>query len=557
MAETVPLVRPVDQLSALLQEVALATKSSDQKVSWESILKLLVTEESENLLKGVDEETLKELLEFLDTWISGQKSMIPTKWEADYTDLVYCSTVEEVQAKVKECVDNGLILRTGGAQHSAPAAVFAPKGEKAVRVKLEGDLRAIEWLEQDPVNHTAKLRVGAGCNLGIDPSDPNSNESNSLTRQLDAHGYALPILGGMSHQTIGGYMNTSTAGGSLDFGCADSIVAIELVDGEGQVRKLDKVANSDEFNAAAVSMGLFGVFTHITITAVKRYLVKGREETVLRPNSILASGTAFLDAARQNCYVHNVWFAADYVNSVLQFTGNQVAEDPETSVVPYEHPLSSRNMNYAAAATFLATAWLTYENAPKLAALIFNMIQRVGSGRNFCDHWYRVLPNDDQALIDTVVRVQFSEIWIDLEDAQKVFDTLTDLLKTDPAAAGNLGVEIYPGKQSPFWMSMSYGRNVIRIDLYWLEYNVIGDLEGYFDKFWKVLLPFESARLHWGKHWPAVGKTYGDRTIGPDFVQTSYPKFGEWKALRAQFDPKNVFVTKYWNDLLGLSKAHA
>lgn len=101
-------------------------------------------------------------------------------------------------------------------------------------------------------------------------------------------------------------------------------------------------------------------------------------------------------------------------------------------------------------------------------------------------------------------------------------------------------------------MSMSYGRDVIRIDPYWWEYNVIGDLDEYFDKFWKVLLPFESARLHWGKHWPAVGKTYGSRTIGPGFVEESYPKFGEWKALRAQFDPKNVFVTKYWNNLLGL-----
>jgi D-arabinono-1,4-lactone oxidase len=554
MAEIVPPLTQVEQLSALLQKVALTAESANQKVNWESILKLLGTDEHSpgDVLNGAGEDTLKELLKFLDIWISGQNKMIPTKWEADYTDLVYCSTVEEVQAKVKECLSNGSILRIAGAQHSTPEAVFAPEGEKAIRVKLGGDLRAIEWLYKDPVNDTITLRVGAGCNLGIDPSDPKSNASNSLTRQLDARGYALPILGGMSHQTIGGYMSTSTAGGSIDFGCADSILAIELVDGQGQVRNLDKAANPDEFNAAAVSMGLFGVFTHITITAGKKYLVKGKEETVLRPNSIITSGTAFLDAVHQNHYVHNVWFAAEFVNSVLQWTGNQVADDPGNPVVPYVHPLESRNMNYAAATTFLATAWLTYDNAPQLAALIFNIIQPVGSSQNFCDHWYRALPNDDLALIDVVIRVQFTEIWIDLEDAQKVFDTLTTLFKNDQFAAGNFGVEIYPGKKSPFWMSMSYGRDVIRIDPYWWEYNVIGDLDEYFDKFWKVLLPFESARLHWGKHWPAVGKTYGSRTIGPGFVEESYPKFGEWKALRAQFDPKNVFVTKYWNNLLGL-----
>jgi D-arabinono-1,4-lactone oxidase len=208
MAETVPPLTQVEQLSALLQKVALTAESANQKVNWESILKLLGTDEHSpgDVLNGVGEDTLKELLEFLDIWISGQNTMIPTKWEADYTDLVYCSTVEEVQAKVKECLSNGSILRIAGAQHSTPEAVFAPEGEKAIRVKLEGDLRAIEWLDKDPVNDTITLRVGAGCNLGIDPSDPNSNASNSLTRQLDARGYALPILGGMSHQTIGGYI---------------------------------------------------------------------------------------------------------------------------------------------------------------------------------------------------------------------------------------------------------------------------------------------------------------------------------------------------------------
>ena len=98
MAETVPSEPLIGRLSALLQNVALATETSEKKVSWESILKLIVTEESLDLLDGVNEETLKELLEFLEKWISGQNTMIPTKWEADYTDLVYCSTVEEVQA---------------------------------------------------------------------------------------------------------------------------------------------------------------------------------------------------------------------------------------------------------------------------------------------------------------------------------------------------------------------------------------------------------------------------------------------------------------------------
>ncbi|KAG0052421.1 hypothetical protein BGZ83_002634 [Gryganskiella cystojenkinii] len=554
MPENVPFNELVDHLSSLLQGMISAT-TSDPKKSWKDVLELLEKAESPmDLLEGVGEETLKELLEFFEVWISGQNTMLPTVWEPEFTGIVACSTVADVQAQVKQCLITGSVLRVCGAQHSPPPAVFAPKGEKAIRVKLQGELRSIEWLEEDPVNGTANLRVGAGCNLGIDPLDPVSNATNSLTRVLDARGYALPILGGISHQTLGGYMSTSTSGGTIDFGCADSILVIELVDGQGEVRKLDKIANEDEFNAAAVSMGLFGVFTYITITVGKRFLVKGREETVLRPTSRIASGAAFLDAVRQNQYVHNVWFAAEGVNSVLQFAAKQVSDDPSNPIVPYDHPLKTRNMNYTAAATLLATSWLTHDNLPQLAAVIFNIIQVVGSGANFCGHWYEVLPNDDEALVDSVTRVQFTEIWIDLEEAQDVLDALTTLFKNDPDAAGNFGVELYPAKDSPFWMSMSYGRKVLRVDVLWWEYNVIGTLEEFYEKFWKVLLPFNSARLHWGKHFPAIGNTYGDRTMGPDYVQKAYPRFGEWKSFRAEFDPKNVFVTKYWDDLLGLKQ---
>ena len=133
------------------------------------------------------------------------------------------------------------------------------------------------------------------------------------------------------HTSFDGYMNAGTNGGFIDFRCADSIVVVEVVNGQGQVRKLDMADHSDALKAASVSMGLLGAFTHITI------------------------------------------------------------------------------------------------NVP-------------------CD-----------------------------------------------------------GKGE------------------------------YFDKFWKMLLPFESARLQWGQHWPSVEKMYGGRTIDPDFVQTSHPKFGEWKILRAQF----------------------
>lgn len=67
--------------------------------------------------------------------------------------------------------------------------------------------------------------------MGIGPLDPKSSADNSFNRFLDGKGYALPILGGMSHQTIGRFLSTSIAGGSLRHLISDVLEAIEFVDG--------------------------------------------------------------------------------------------------------------------------------------------------------------------------------------------------------------------------------------------------------------------------------------------------------------------------------------
>ena len=98
---------------------------------------------------------------------------------------------------------------------------------------------------------------------------------------LDDRGYALPILGGISHQTVAGFLQTSSSGGSIFHGMADSILSIEFVDGTGTSRIVQK--GTDEFNAAVVSMGLFGIVTFVTFKLGQRYYVQGIDTTE-KPN---------------------------------------------------------------------------------------------------------------------------------------------------------------------------------------------------------------------------------------------------------------------------------
>lgn len=93
------------------------------------------------------------------------------------------------------------------------------------------------------------------------------------------------------------------------------------------------------------------------------------------------------------------------------------------------------------------------------------------------------------------MKIDFTEIWMPIDQCQTVMEKLENLFKDNPKAAGNLVTEIYGAKKSPFWLSMSYGSDMVRVDPFWWAYNK-GDLRQYFTYFWEVLLDIPGARLH-------------------------------------------------------------
>ncbi|CAG8850987.1 14308_t:CDS:2, partial [Racocetra persica] len=86
--------------------------------------------------------------------------------------------------------------------------------------------------------------------------------------------------------------------------------------------------------------------------------------------------------------------------------------------------------------------------------LILNLFIQIEFNENFRDFWYKVLPNDDQADVDRLIKTSFTKF------------------------------EFYDAKNSPYWMSPSYERDVFRVNLYRWVYN-LGDPYEFFDKFWE------------------------------------------------------------------------
>ena len=466
------------------------------------------------------------------------------------------TSVQEVIEAVESARQQKVTLRTAGSEHSAPNAIF-PDSPGGITIRLCGELRHVHCFkeaEEDgkPVGY---FKIGAGCYLGRNPMDRSSTVENSACYQVNALGFAFPILGGISQQSVGGFMMTGSAGGSLMHGFADVIQEIEFVNGNGELQVA--TPGTDLWCAVGVSMGLFGVITQVTFRLPRTFLVKGTEGSVMFADSALGpsdDGKTRLEAALRDIeYYHATWFAEKYVGRVMEWKG---VHTDMGDIVPYHHTLQNPLTATAAAAVLKITNALQQLKAPtdidyKIMATLLKMFAPIEKPMEFCDLWYKTLPNDNQAPVDTIIKVDFTEIWFPVDKAQQVMDILEKMFKENPKSAGSFAVEVYSAKASPFWMSMSHGRDVLRVDPYWWHYNE-GNIREYYAYYWDALLGVEGARLHWGKWLPEPGQKCGSIVFNEDWMSKAYPKYEDWMKLRAESDPDQLFVSPYWRGVLSI-----
>jgi len=190
---------------------------------------------------------------------------------------VHPENTEDVVATVERARGEKKTLRVRGSAHSVEGAIFSgPLHEgkppaNAITLLME-KMRGVTIDAEKRVVHAL-----GGTNLGKDPYDPTgtSTWADSLDLQLDQAGWALGDLGGISHQTVAGFLSTGSSGGSLSHSL--EITGLTLVDGTGTVRELKE--GDDELEAAKVSMGLLGVITEASFRIVPRFAIFGDQIT--------------------------------------------------------------------------------------------------------------------------------------------------------------------------------------------------------------------------------------------------------------------------------------
>jgi hypothetical protein len=440
-------------------------------------------------------------------------------------------------------------------------------------------------------NGKMQATVQAGCHLGRDPSDPteNSNLQNSLLYQLDQAGLAVPDLGGIIHQTIGGFISTGSSGGSLRDSFSEQLVALKLIDGNGKTHLLSRENGSDRFFAAGVSMGLLGIITEATFNLAKKYDIIGEETTsTVRDCAIDLFGPGHAEKPglqeylNQTPYTRLMWWPQKRVERMVVWKArqmqaadyNQETGSPEDfKPKPYQQfPIFfGTDIPAQAAGGLFYTVVGNWHQAmrmikiPWLARIILILIEwsypkyilptvikafipldsekQPKGPQKFWDTWWRGLPMDNRA-DDKLMPTRFTEIWVPISQTQAVMQKMRDhYAKTGFAATGSYCCELYAAKRSDFWLSPSYQEDMFRVDIFWFGYNAGDPVTDYYPQFWNLLMEDFKCRFHWGKSMPAA----------PQYLEKQYPKWKDFMALRAEMDPNQVFVTDYWSKHLGIA----
>ena len=475
--------------------------------------------------------------------------------------LTPVSSVAEVTEAILKAKREKKVLRVAGSEHSVNDAIFPKDG---VTLLLTKELRKVEILKTEKERGWRDwcgkkwlyCRIGAGCSLGKKPLDPTSDIQDSACYQVAVNGFGFPELGGIIHQSIGGFISTGSAGGSLQHSFGDVIQEIEFVDGNGHLQTAKP--GTDLWCAVGVSMGLFGVITHVTFRLPEMQFVEGSEsnhkfaDSMLGPNN--EGQSKLKESLEKHEYMRVNWFPQKEVMRVQEWVGRQSFAVGD--VVPYNSILSNIfAAGMAAIALAICNCILQKPEPTEFDYDVIGFWLRLFVPLNkkpvtFRDIWYETLPMDNEAHTDSIIRVDFTEIWIPLDQCQTVMDKLQELFKNQKAA-NNFATEIYGAKKSPFWLSMSYEQDMVRVDPYWWACNK-GDPREFFSYFWDVLLDIPGTRLHWGKYLPLPDQQCGSTKFNPDYLKNVYPKMNDWLKLRQEMDPDQVFVTEYWRGILGI-----
>lgn len=407
-------------------------------------------------------------------------------------------SVGELAALVASASGQGQKVKAVGSGHSFTSAA-ATNGRMIRLENLSGILH---------IDHAScQVTVGAGTRLS------------DLNTLLHTEGLALANLGDIAYQTVAGAISTSTHGtGKALTGLAGQVVAMKLINGQGEIIECSKSLNPHIFDVARVSVGALGIITEYTLQAVPSFRLRALEQP-MRLDDVLENA---YDLA--STHDHFEFFWIPHTKWALTKRNNRTEDElqPLPRVKGWIEKTFMENYAFGAVCR-------VGRARPSLIPRLATALPSSGS-REYVDQSYKIFASP------RIVR------FYEMEHALPV-EALVPALKEIRAMVDRKGyllnfpVEVRFTKGDDVPLSTAYGRDSAYIAVH--VYKGM-ECEPFFRDVEDILRAYD-ARPHWGKmHYREAEE-----------LSKLYPRWDEFIALRNQLDPQRTFSNAYSDTVFG------
>lgn len=413
----------------------------------------------------------------------------------------HCSepvTVEEIQAEVVRAGDEGQRLRVIGS-----GASFAPL---CATDDNHMSLRRFTGIEAADVQRR-RVWVRAGTTL------------RRLYEKLAERELALENAPSNGWPTIAGAIATGTHGSGLAFGNLSSLVTgLRLVLADGTVRSCSREQQPELFDAARVSLGALGVVTHVELQCVDHYRLCVRSRRATFGETL----THLTERRREHRNYELHWFP--YANIVRQRYADETRAPPTAAVgLRGARTLFHEQVVLRSLRTLARRSTQAAEYAGKLLAHGIPEDHVVREAERAYD-------------VPRRTRVQHLEYAIPLAAAEDTLRQLERLIRALDFRV-HVPVEVRFVRGDDAWLSPHHRRDSVCISL--PAYRDVPHRDYYA----AVTELFD--RVDGRPHWASAH----DKSAAG--LRPLYPRFDDFCRLRAELDPRGLFLNAYLARLFG------
>ncbi|WP_298766190.1 D-arabinono-1,4-lactone oxidase [uncultured Polaribacter sp.] len=429
------------------------------------------------------------------TWVSWNENL-----KHDYKSLYKVTTEEELREVI---ANNDKIRFFGNKQSSADIAAGT-----AALLDMKSYNKIVSY------DYNAKtITVESGVILG------------DLLEAIEKVGWCIPCLPDINTITIGGALATGTHGTSGKL-LSEYIASCRLVLADGSVKEINKEDNL--LNAVKVSLGMLGVLSTVTFQCEPEYTLHIKE----RPENDNQWLPKVQERLKKHAFLRILWLP--HTNNGYVITGDKI--NPDTEVKENLGPKFLKHRRTASKILY------KYSHVfPWITAVANKLLYRgfFSSKKEHKGSLYQATVTKSRGST-----LELAEWTVGLSKFPQVFAELKEEInKWSNNSFIHIPMDVRFVQKDEAWLSYAYNEDIVTMGCVSRNAATADTYEA-FKTVENIFLKY-GGRPHWGKRFAAKDAQ----------LTKIYPKWEDFKELRAKLDPTNKFLNPYLAKLVNAKKA--